>query len=161
MDETGLFYKLLPNHSYVKSDHRKNAQGIKLMKAKDHVTLFISTNAMGNDKVPLCLIGKSLKPRYFKNGPPRLKYFSQAKAWSDSKVFQQWWEFFRKNHIRLKTSDKVLLIMDNCGSHGSEIMDPYNQVKVVFLPPNVTSMYQPMDSGGVIAMVKKNYRYRL
>jgi hypothetical protein len=60
----------------------------------------------------------------------------------------------------LKTAEKVLLIMDNCGPHGSEITDPHNQVKVVFLPPNVTSMYQPMDSR-VIAMVKKNYRYRL
>lgn len=60
----------------------------------------------------------------------------------------------------MKTADKVLLIMDNCGPHGSEIMDPYNQVTVVFLPPNVTSMYQPMDSR-VIAMVKKNYRYHL
>ncbi len=76
MDETGLFYKLLPNCSYVKPEHRKDAREIKLMKAKDRVTLFIATNATGNDKVPLCLIGKSLKPRCFKNVPPRLKYFS-------------------------------------------------------------------------------------
>jgi hypothetical protein len=39
-------------------------------------------------------------------------------------------------------------------------MDHHNQVKVIFLPPNVTSIYQPMDSR-VIAMVKKNYWYRL
>ena len=51
MDETGLFYKLLPNRSYVKPEHRKDALGIKLMKAKDRVTLFIATNATGNDKV--------------------------------------------------------------------------------------------------------------
>lgn len=159
MDETGLFYNLLPNRSYVKVEHHKNARGLKLVKAKDRVTLFIATNATGNNKVPLCLIGKSLKPICFKHGPPCLKYFSQAKAWSDSKVFKQWWEFFL-NHIRMKTAEKVLLIMDNCGPHGSEITDPQNQVKVVFLPPNVTSMYQPMDSR-VIAMVKKNYRYCL
>jgi hypothetical protein len=40
------------------------------------------------------------------------------------------------------------------------LKDPQGQVKVVFLPPNVTSVYQPMDAG-VIAMVKKKYRYRL
>ncbi len=131
MDEMGLFYKLLPIRSYVKVEHHKNARGLKLMKAKDHVTLFIATNATGNNKVLLCLIGKSLKPRCFKNGPPRLKYFSQAKAWSDSKVFKHWWEFFL-NHIRLKTAEKVLLIMDNCGPHGSEITDPHNQVKLYF-----------------------------
>lgn len=159
MDETGLFYKLLPNRSYVKAKDCKTARGLKLMKAKDRVTLFVCTNANGTDKVPLCLIGKSKSPRCFNNGPPRLKYFNEAKAWSDSKVFKKWWEFFL-NHIRSKTADKVLLIMDNCGPHGAELKDPQNQVIVVFLPPNVTSMYQPMDSG-VIAMVKKNYRYRL
>ena len=159
MDETGLFFKLLPNRSYIKEKDRKQARGIKMMKAKDRATLYVATNATGTDKVPLCLIGKSKRPRCFDMGPPRLKYFDQAKAWSDSKVFQKWWDFFL-NHIRSKTADKVLLIMDNCGPHGAELKDPHNQVNVVFLPPNVTSMYQPMDSG-VIAMVKKNYRYRL
>lgn len=159
MDETGLFFKVLPNRSYIKEKDCKQARGIKMMKAKDRVTLYVATNATGTDKVPLCLIGKSKRPRCFDMGPPRLKYFNQAKAWSDSKVFQKWWEFFL-NHIRSQTADKVLLIMDNCGPHGAELKDPHNQVNVVFLPPNVTSMYQPMDSG-VIAMVKKNYRYRL
>jgi hypothetical protein len=133
MDEMGLFYKLLPNRSYVKVKDHKNGRGLKMMKAKDRVTLFIATNATGNDKVPIYLIGKSLKPRCFKNGPPRLKYFSQAKAWSDSKVFKQWGGSFFLNHIHLKTAEKVLLIMDNCGPHGSEITDPHNQVKVAFL----------------------------
>ncbi len=63
-------------------------------------------------------------------------------------------------HIHSKTSKKVLLIMDNCGPHGTALVDPRGQVKVVFLPPNCTSVYQPMDSG-VIAMLKKNYRYKL
>ncbi len=47
--------------------------------------------------------------------------------------------------------------MDNCGPHGTDLVDPHDQVKVVFLPPNCTSVFQPMDCG-VIAMVKKNYR---
>ncbi len=51
-------------------------------------------------------------------------------------------------------------MLDNCGPHRTELKDPQGRVKVVFLLPNVTSVYQPIDAG-VIAMVKKNYRYRL
>ena len=63
-------------------------------------------------------------------------------------------------HIRSKTANKVLLIMNNCGPQPADLEDPHGQVKCVFLPPNCTSVYQPMDSG-VIAMLKKNYRYKL
>ena len=63
-------------------------------------------------------------------------------------------------HIRSKTSNKVLLIMDNCVPHDTDLVDPHDQVKVVFLPPNCTSVYQLMDCG-VIAMVNKHYRYKL
>ena len=46
--------------------------------------------------------------------------------------------------ILSKTLNKVLLIMDNCGPHGTDLVDPHDQVKVVFLPPNCTSVFQPM-----------------
>lgn len=161
MDETGLFYKVLPNRSYVKKSESKTSRGTKLMKAKDRVTLYITTNADGTDKVPLSMIGKPQEPRCFVNRQHLLpmKYYNQNKAWSDSKVFRKWWNDFLL-HIRRRTLKPVLLILDNCGPHGTELEDPQGQVKVVFLPPNVTSVYQPMDAG-VIAMVKKNYRYRL
>lgn len=159
MDETGLFFKLLPNRSYVKVEKARAARGSKFMKAKDRVTLYVATNATGTDLVPLSIIGKSQNPRCLKSHQQKLVYFHQKKAWSDGKVFAKWWEMFL-THIRSKTSKKVLLIMDNCGPHGTALVDPQGQVKVVFLPPNCTSVYQPMDSG-VIAMLKKNYRYKL
>jgi len=154
MDETGLFFKVLP--SYVKVEKACAARGSKLMKAKDRVTLYVATNKTGTVIVPLSMIGKSQNPRCFKNHPKKLVYFSQKKACSDGKVFAQWWEMFL-THIRSKTSKKVLLIMDNCGPHGTDLVDPHDQVKVVCLPPNCTSVFQPMDCV-VIAMVKKNYR---
>jgi hypothetical protein len=90
-----------------------------------------------------------------------MKYYSQKKALPDSTVFLKWWNDFLV-HICRRTIKPVLLILDNCGPHGTELKDPQGQEKVVFLPlsSNVTSVYQPMDAG-VIAMVKKNYRYRL
>ncbi len=54
MDETGLFFKLLPNSSYIKAEDRKTERGIKLMKAKGRVTLYVTTNATGMDKWGVC-----------------------------------------------------------------------------------------------------------
>ena len=61
-----------------------------------------------------------------------------------------------------KNEYRVLLILNNCGPHCGKAEEFMNdpQVQVIMLPPNCTSMYQPMDSG-VIAMIKKKYRYRL
>ena len=51
---------------------------------------------------------------------------------------------------------KVLLIMDNCSAHPSEEELDMNDgsAKARFLPPNVTSLIQPMDQG-VLECVKR------
>ena len=161
MDETGLQYKCLPNRSYVKRAKVKTARGTKMMKVKDRVTIYVATNASGTDFVPLSVIGKSGIPACFRGHELKLTYYSQKKAWSDTATFKKWWFDFLK-HIKKRTNDCVLLILDNCGPHCGKaeesMKDP--QVEVIMLPPNCTSMYQPMDSG-VIAMIKKNYRFRL
>ncbi len=81
------------------------------------------------------------------------------KGWSDSKTFAKWWLQFLQR-VRARTAKYVLLILDKCGSHGTKLIDPHGQVKVVILPPSCTSICQPMDCG-VIAMVTKSYRYKL
>ena len=76
MDETGLFYKVLPNCSYAKVENARAARGTKFMKAKDRVTLYVATNATGTNLVPLSIIGKSAKPRCFTNQTRKLVYFN-------------------------------------------------------------------------------------
>jgi hypothetical protein len=92
MDETGLFFKVLPNCSYMKKSELETARGTKLMKAKGCVTLYITTNADGTDKVPLSMIGKPKEPRCFVNQQHLLamKYYSQTEAWSNSTVLLKW-----------------------------------------------------------------------
>ena len=63
-DETGLYWKLLPNKTLV-SAREKEAKGFK--KPKDRVTLMACTNATGSIKFPLVFIHKSENPRCFKN----------------------------------------------------------------------------------------------
>lgn len=50
--------------------------------------------------------------------------------------------------------------MDNCGPHGSNVLDIRGQVRVFPLRPNCTALHQPMDLG-VIAAWKVRYRTRM
>lgn len=66
MDETGIFYRCLPNMSYVPSEQRRAARGTKAMKAKERVTLVLACNATGSRKVPVARIGKAARPLCFR-----------------------------------------------------------------------------------------------
>src|SRR5262245_19592152 len=54
---------------------------------------------------------------------------------------------------------KVLLFLDNVSSHHVPELELEN-VKLVFFPPNTTSVLQPLDAG-IIRSVKARYRKRL
>eukprot|EP00795_Rhopilema_esculentum_P012772 gene12772-3505_t len=62
-DETGPFFKMLPDRTYTyKGD---NCHGGK--RSKEQITLMIAASMDGSEKLPLLAIGKSAKPRCFKN----------------------------------------------------------------------------------------------
>ena len=63
-DETGLLWKCLLQRTLV-SCREKSTPGLK--KAKDHSTVLGYTNATRTHKLKPALIGKSVKPRCFKN----------------------------------------------------------------------------------------------
>ena len=158
VDETGLFFKLLPRRTYICSyENKKSIRGTKSMKSKDRVTAFVCTNACGSEKLPMAIIGKSQKPRCFRNQQPPVPYFSRRNAWADGVTFRRWfWEIFMP-HVRGKTNKKVALVMDNCGPHGSDVGDPNGQVDIYLMPPNCTALHQPMDMG-IISAWKRKYK---
>ena len=164
-DETGLFYRLLPRRTYIirSKENKRNVRGTKAMKAKDRLTAIVCTNSIGV-KVPLACIGKSKSPRVFRTVETLpIAYFSQKKAWSTGKIFKKWFnEIFLPFVRRMYPGQKILLLMDHCGSHNQEdlFFDSFGQVDVDFLPKNTTALYQPMDAG-IIACMKCNYRYGL
>ena len=88
-------------------------------------------------------------------------YRHQKNAWVDATIFKDLFQ----NHfvpmtkgklIELGVEPKVLLIMANCSAHPSEEELNTND----FLPPNVTSLIQPMDQG-VLECMKRTYRKSL
>ncbi len=129
-----------------------------MIKAKDIVTLYVCTNATRTDKVPLSMIGRAKKARCFRNHAKNLIIIVKPRLGLIPKLFKSGGNDFSTTSA-LRPSIQVfspLIIVD----HGAELVDPNSKVSVHFLPPNCTSVFQPMDAG-VIAMVKKNYCYCL
>lgn len=160
-DESGLNYKMLPSKSLA-SRQEKSAPGHK--RSKERLTIMACSNASGKHKIPLMVIGKSARPRALKDISPKalpVYYKSQKSAWMDATLFTIWFKeefvpsvtkFLKRNHLPIK----AVLLMDNAPSHPGEELN-MGGIIVKFLPPNVTSIMQPMDQG-VLENIKKNYR---
>jgi hypothetical protein len=72
-----------------------------------------------------------------------------------SLVFQDWLITFNKL-IRINNPQrKILLLLDNAGSHSIHGLELRNIV-IKFLPPNTTSKLQPPDAG-IIANFNSKY----
>ena len=108
----------------------------------------------GEREKPL-VIGKAAKPRCFKNMDITkfgVDWKSNRKAWMTKEIMTEWLEQLDRKMIR--QSRKVLLFLDNATSHPDIKL---KNINIVFLPPNVTSVSQPLDQG-VIQNFKIKYR---
>ena len=95
-DETGLYYKLLPQRFLV-AHFEKSADGRKTQ--KERVTISACSNALGPIKLPLLLNGKYKNPRCL-SGISRetlpVIYVNQKNAWVDTVILTSW---FHKNFV--------------------------------------------------------------
>lgn len=151
MDETGLFYCMAPDRTIAS----RQLGGMK--KDKKRMTVALCANSDGTEKRALFFIGHSEKPRCFKKKRAKeLGYYYRwnKKAWMTSLLFQQWVEDFDQD--MRKQQRQVLMLLDNAPTHAVKSLELTN-VTVMFLPPNTTSLIQPMDAG-IIAAFKKRYR---
>ena len=112
----------------------------------------------GTEKRPLFVIGKSKQPRCFPKDLTRLPvdYDNSKNAWMTCSIFKTWLQKWDRS-LRVKKRT-VCLLVDNCSAHPSNV--ELTNIVVKFLPPNTTSLMQPMDMG-VIKNWKGHYRNRL
>ena len=152
-DETGLFYKCLPNKSLC--FEREVCTGQKV--PKNRISLLLAANMDGTDKLPLLCIGKYENPRCFKNiRTLPVTYKHNKKAWMTSVIFEEW---LRKLDRKMTLQGRsIAMIVDNCSAHPH--IDGLVSIKLVFLPPNTTSKLQPCDQG-IIKTFKTLYRKRV
>jgi len=152
-DEMGLFYKMQPNKSMVHSE--EDGRGGK--RAKDRITVMPCSNMTGTDKLPLLVIGKAQKPRCFKNVKSLpCTYKANKCSWMTGLIFTEWITDWDKQLRRKKRN--IVLIIDNCRAH--PVIKTLKAIKIVFLPPNTTSLTQPMDQG-IINSMKSIYHRTL
>ncbi|XP_050672958.1 tigger transposable element-derived protein 4-like [Leptidea sinapis] len=130
----------------------ENCSGGKMSKTR--LTIMVAANMTGSCKRKLLVIGKSKKPRCFKNiRSLPVTYENNVKSWMTSEIFEKW---LRNWDAELKANNKkVLLLVDNCPAPPA--VTNLKCIKLVFLSPNVTSVLQPMDQG-VIRCLKSHYR---
>ena len=130
--------------------------------AKQRITVLLIINTLGEKKPPI-IIGRSLKPRCFKNVKDKRQpcgsyYYANKKAWMDSELTE---EILRTLNRKFAAEDrKILLFIDNAPSHPESFIDCFSHVKIVFLPKNTTSKLQPLDVG-LIKKFKMFYRKQL
>ena len=153
MDETGMFYKLLPDRTLCFRNEK--CHGGK--RAKDRLTAAVCCNMSGTEKWPLFVIGKAQNPRCFKNVKSLpVTYKANKRAWMTGELFTEWVVEFDKKMKRMKR--KVLLFVDNCPAHAD--VRNLAATTLIFLPPNTTSVLQPCDQG-IINAFKQQYRKRI
>ena len=159
-DETGLCYRMLPSKTLA-SRSEKEASGLK--KQKDCVTLMACCNATGMHKLPLMFIGKAKYPRCFKNINKEalpVHYYSQKNAWVNSgDWFHNQFVPAVTKHLKEKgLTVKALLVLDNAPTHpnAASLVSQGGNIKAMFLPPNTTTIFQPMDQG-VLEALKRRY----
>ncbi|CAB1106348.1 unnamed protein product [Ectocarpus sp. CCAP 1310/34] len=162
MDETGLFFRCFPRGTYVTKGeaaagvNSETVRGSKAMKAKDRCTVVACCNTAGSLMVPLAVISTSKKRVVFRlvRKPP-CPYFAQDSAWLDAAIYQRWFDEVFVPFVKGKTSTKVALLWDKGPGHKIKSNDP--QIVVIFLPPNVPSVYQPMGMG-ILLVLKRQYK---
>ncbi|XP_067128657.1 jerky protein homolog-like [Centruroides vittatus] len=146
-DETGLYWKKMPTKTLV-SKNEMSACGFKA--SKSCITVMVCGNVTGMHRLPLLIVGKFKNPRCFK-GIKKLPviYKNQKNSWMDTSIFIEWYDTVfipevKKHQLKTGNTGNVMLLIDNAPSHPSNIsLERENgKFKVVYLPPNVTSVLQ-------------------
>ena len=147
----------MPRRTYV-AKSQKSAGGFKV--EKDRVTFLLCSNASGDRMLKPLLINRALKPRAMKGvdfDTLPVNWMANKKAWVTTTVFTEWFIKYFVPETRKYLNErgfefKVLLLVDNAPGHPQL---EHQNVQVLFLPPNTTSLIQPLDQG-IIATFRCN-----
>lgn len=140
--ETALFYKALPEKTLTFKDDKCHGGN----HSKERVTVMVSANMAGTEKLKLLVIGQTKDPRCFsgiKSLP--VHYESNNLSLMTSTAYETWLRSLdRKFTLEQR---KVVLFVDNCPAHPKILIPELQSIQVVFFPPNMTSKLQPMGQG--------------
>ena len=155
----GLYYKLLPQKLLVAHFEKSICRWTQDSEgACNHQCVF---KCFWYDKAPL--IGKSKNPHCFKNVSRDSLPIVYANV-TNAALFTDW---FQQNFVpmvqekprEIDCEPKAVLLLNNCSAHPGEeeLISADSKVFARFLPPNVTSLIQPMD----LVSIKRRYRRKI
>lgn len=148
-DETGLYWRAIPDGTLA----LKQSETVGCKMPKKRLALLLSCNMDGSDKLEPQAIGKSRNPLCFRNIKQMpVEYKSNKNAWMTTTLWIKW---LKKIDNQMRKQCQIVMLCDNCAAHSDDIR--LMNIKLVFLPPNTTSLMQPMDQG-IIANFKRHYR---
>jgi hypothetical protein len=151
-DETGLFWKMKPSRTI------SNGPVSGTKQSKDRVTVLLTCNAIGNEKLPPLFIHKYENPRALKNINKKtlpVDYYWNQKSWMQVSI---WNEYIKKLNNRMRRQNRnILLLVDNAPTHALYETTYLTNITIKYLPPNTTSHLQPCDQG-IINSFKSQYR---
>lgn len=108
---------------------------------------------IGSEKILFLFTSKYKAFRCFKNIKKLSSaYFIDKKARMTGQIYEKWLKELNL-HFE-KKNNKILLVVENCTALIEVSM--LKVIHLVFLPPNVTTVLQPMDRE-VISLFKRNY----
>ena len=152
-DETGIFFQSVPNKSFVKNG--KVPHGTKAQTLTERFTILLCCNTLG-EKEKIWIIGKSKLPTSMSKPIPKaFNYRNNQQVWMTSDIFMEFLNVLN-NKVK-KAKCHIILLLDNCPSHPDIKL---SNVKLRFLPKNITSHFQPLDKG-IIAWLKNFYKRQL
>ncbi|RHY52047.1 hypothetical protein DYB34_010474 [Aphanomyces astaci] len=159
VDETGMHYDMPPHAIWaVRGGSSKISSGDK---HSYRMTAVLSVRANG-EKLPLLFIlrgipGGLIEQGEFDDFPIGHFYAVQEKAWMDARV----WALYLRQLLKPQVREPSVLLLDNFDPHvskeGLKIASEECGCVVAAIPPNATSVVQPLDVG-IMAPFKRHLR---
>ena len=141
-DETGLFWKMKLSHTI------SNGPVVRTKQFKDCVTILLTCNSTGTEKLRPLFIHKYENSRVLKNISKNslpVNYYWNKKSWMQVSI---WNDYLKKldSHMRVQNRN-ILLLVDNAPTHALYENTNLTNIVIEHLPPNTTSHLQPCDQG--------------
>lgn len=146
IQETGLLYQMLPHNTFAFKGETCSVGKL----SEERITVGVSTNMDGSEKLPLLVIGKNKSQRFFKDvASLPVDYEANDTALMTSEVFEQW---MHKLDDRFQAQQRrVVVLVDSHPAH-TEVKN-LKSVKLVFSPPD--------SERGLVRSLKVKYRHCL
>ncbi|KFD62076.1 hypothetical protein M514_25795 [Trichuris suis] len=160
-DETAIYWKKLSSKTFI-SREEKLAKGHKASKGR--FTLMPVINATGDTTLRPLLVHHSEHPgalKHIDKSTLPVVFRSHPSGWNTQTIFFDYVTGYASPFVenyckRNNVENRCFLIVYNCTANPPGVTEYGRNIRVMFLPPNITSLLQPCDQG-FIAIIKAYY----